>query len=130
MKKMVIQIICPDQKGIIAKLTSILYDLTINILSIEQHVDKEEDKFYIRLFIDLSDIKISTDNLKNKIQKLNNEIQGQIRFKDPNHKINVYILKTKIIYGARRRYLSAPSFSNFFTNVLLSRKNTQAPTLC
>ena len=50
MKKMVIQLICPDQRGIIAKLTSMLYDSTINILSIEQHVDKEKKKFYHQHF--------------------------------------------------------------------------------
>ena len=95
MKKMVIQLICPDQRGIIAKLTSMLYDSTINILSIEQHVDKEKKKFYIRLFIDLSKVKISIDTLKNKIQKLNDELHGQIKFYNPNHKINVAILGTK-----------------------------------
>ena len=29
--KLIIQLICPDQKGIIAKLTSILYDFKANI---------------------------------------------------------------------------------------------------
>ena len=44
MKNIVIQLICPDQKGIIAQLTSILYKTNNNILSIEQHVDKETKK--------------------------------------------------------------------------------------
>ena len=45
MKNIAIQLICPDQKGIIAQLTSILYKSDNNILSIEQHVDKESKKF-------------------------------------------------------------------------------------
>ena len=48
MKNTVIQLICPDQKGIIAQLTSILYKTNNNILSIEQHVDSENEKFYIK----------------------------------------------------------------------------------
>ena len=50
MKKIIIQLICPDQKGIIAQLTSILHQSNNNILSIEQHVDQENAKFYIRIF--------------------------------------------------------------------------------
>ena len=41
MKKIVIHLICKDQKGIIAQITSILFGSDINILSIEQHVDNE-----------------------------------------------------------------------------------------
>ena len=33
MNKIIIHLICPDQEGIIAQLTSILYDNKINILS-------------------------------------------------------------------------------------------------
>ena len=48
MKKIIIQLICPDQKGIIARLTTIIFKSNTNILSIEQHVDNK--KFYIRIF--------------------------------------------------------------------------------
>ena len=52
MNNIVIQLVCPDQKGIIAKLTSILYKSNNNILSIAQHVDKENKKFYIRILVE------------------------------------------------------------------------------
>ena len=45
MKNIVIQLICPDQKGTIAQLTSILYKSKNNILSIEQHVDQDNFLF-------------------------------------------------------------------------------------
>ena len=41
MKQKIIQLICSDQKGIIAKITSILYSSGNNILSIEQHIDNQ-----------------------------------------------------------------------------------------
>ena len=44
MNKIIIQLICPDQKGIIAQLTSCLYQSNANILSIEQHVDEKSKK--------------------------------------------------------------------------------------
>jgi len=55
MNKIIIHLICPDQKGIIAKITSILLKTNNNILSIEQHVDDNQKKFYIRILADLSD---------------------------------------------------------------------------
>ena len=52
MKQKIIQLICSDQKGIIAKITSILYSSGNNILSIEQHIDNQNNVFYIRLVVE------------------------------------------------------------------------------
>ena len=48
----IIQLICPDQKGIIAQITSIINNSNGNIISIEQYVDNENNNFYIRLVVD------------------------------------------------------------------------------
>ena len=93
MKNIVIQLICPDQKGIIAQLTSILYKSNNNILSIEQHVDKESKKFYIR-------VQIEYDSKKNIFPKLellnlNKKLSGKLNLFDLNKKIRVAILGTK-----------------------------------
>ena len=50
MNEVIIHLICPDQKGIIAELTSTLYDANANILSIEQHVDNKDQKEILDLF--------------------------------------------------------------------------------
>ena len=65
MDKIIIHLICPDQKGIIAQITSIILQTNNNILSIEQHVDNEQNKFYIRLLIDLKDSMTLADQLNN-----------------------------------------------------------------
>jgi len=95
MDKIVIQLICPDQQGIIAQITSILYEVQINILSIEQHVDDEQKKFYIRILADLSSSKINFNQLNKKISNLNTKLKGALTFHNPNKKINVAILGTK-----------------------------------
>ena len=95
MNKIVIQLICPDQQGIIAQITSILYKCKINILSIEQHVDDSEKKFYIRILADLKNSNINFNQLDEKISTLNNKLNGKLTFRDPNKKANVAILGTK-----------------------------------
>ena len=93
MKSIVIQLICPDQKGIIAQLTSILYESDNNILSIEQHVDKESEKFYIRILIEFD----SKKNIfpKSELFNLNKKLSGELNLFDLNKKIKVAILGTK-----------------------------------
>ena len=95
MDNIIIQLICPDQQGIIAQITSILYKSKINILSIEQYVDNERKKFYIRILADLTCSNINFDKLNNQISNLNNILNGELTFHDPNKKANVAILGTK-----------------------------------
>ena len=94
MDNTIIQLICPDQKGIIAQITSRLYESHINILSIEQHVDNN-NKFYIRILADLTSSNINFGQLNNKISILNKKLKGDLTFHDPNKKANVAILGTK-----------------------------------
>ena len=92
MDKMIIHLICPDQIGIISRLTSILHESMNNILSIQQYVDKEKAKFYIRLSVQLNSEKIFP---KTELLNLNNELKGEMNLFNPNKKINVAILGTK-----------------------------------
>ena len=93
MNKFVIQLICPDQRGIIARLTSILYKSTNNILSIEQHVDKEKGEFYARILTEKSVPK--TVFPKDELLTLSRKLKGKCNLFNPDKKINVAILGTK-----------------------------------
>ena len=98
MSSTIIQLICPDQKGIIANLTSILYKSNNNILSIEQHVDKEGKIFYIRI---VAEKKLNNIFPKDKLISLGEKLNGKLNLFNPDKKINVAILGTKestIIY--------------------------------
>ena len=90
--QLVIHLICPDQKGIISKLTTILYKAHANILSIEQHVDS--NKFYIRVLADIKSLKVELENLKKEINLLNDELDGRFNLFNPEKKMNVAILGT------------------------------------
>ena len=78
MNKIIIQLICPDQKGIIAQLTSCLYKVNANILSIEQHVDNKSEKFYIRIEADLNEINCNFEELKKELQDINLTLSGKL----------------------------------------------------
>ena len=75
MKNIVIQLICPDQKGIVAQLTSILYESNNNILSMEQYVDKENERFYIRVLAE-GEYENDSKNISN-IGALSKKLNGK-----------------------------------------------------
>jgi len=41
---------CPDQKGLVAKITNFFYEKGFNILSCQQYVNSIEDLFYESAF--------------------------------------------------------------------------------
>ena len=91
MNKIIIQLICPDQKGIIAQLTSCLYKVNANILSIEQHVDNNSEKFYIRIESDLNEINCNFDDLRKELENINSSLSGKINLYNSDKKLNVAI---------------------------------------
>ena len=49
---MVIIIQCPDRVGLISSITSVLAKADFNIVSMQEHVDLDENKFFARLVVD------------------------------------------------------------------------------
>ena len=64
MRYLILHINCPDQRGIIAQFTGILYDHGANVLNLEQHVEPDEKLFFMRIHANLSNLTISEDALK------------------------------------------------------------------
>lgn len=54
---------CPDQKGIVAKVTEFLSENNGNILYLEQHVDHEEKEFFMRVEWDLDNFTIPSEKI-------------------------------------------------------------------
>ncbi len=84
--------ICPDQQGIIARLTSVLFKKNVNILSMEQYVDSENKKFYARI---LTESKIAIP--QKVLSSMGKALNGVCNIFNPLKKINVAILGTKEI---------------------------------
>ena len=95
MNKIIIQLICEDQLEIIAQLSSIISGSNSNILSIEQHVDKNENKFYIRLLVDIKKINTKYNSLREKLVEINKKLGGQIKFFNMDERLKVAIFATK-----------------------------------
>jgi formyltetrahydrofolate deformylase len=68
MNKIVILIHCRDQKGIIASVTNYIASIDGNIIYLDQHVDGDQDVFFMRLECEFSSTSFSIENFKTDFQ--------------------------------------------------------------
>ncbi|ARV14704.1 formyltetrahydrofolate deformylase [Polaribacter sp. SA4-12] len=61
---------CPDQKGLVAKITSFFYEKGFNILSCQQYVNSIEDTYFMRVRLNAEGTNISKEDLENNFLEL------------------------------------------------------------
>ena len=91
MRYLILHINCPDQRGIIAQFTGILYDHGANVLNVEQHVEPDEGLFFMRTHADLSHMTISSDTLIDLLNEIENILSGNLTIHDPLKPLNMAI---------------------------------------
>ena len=78
MKKITILINCKDQSGIIASVTNFIANNKGNIVYIDQHVDREQDIFFMRLE---SEFETTTFNIEGFKVHFKSDLAGQFKMK-------------------------------------------------
>ena len=92
---MIFHLTCPDQEGIIAQFTQLLFQHHVNVLSLEQHVEPDEGLFFMRTHADLRNMAISPNTLIDLLNEIENKLSGNLTIHDPLNRLNVAILCTK-----------------------------------
>ena len=95
MRKIIIHTKSEDQKGIISKYTENLSSLNINILNLEQHVESDDQLFFMRIEAEIFDEQLSYDSLEKKLNQTDSKFKAQSKIFDADKKQNVAILVTK-----------------------------------
>ena len=85
MRYLILHINCPDQRGIIAQFSGILYDHGANVLNLEQHVEPDEKRFFMRIHTDLKNMEISQDDLHEILIDKVKEMDAMIQFYYPEN---------------------------------------------
>jgi len=70
---------CPDSKGIVAAISSFLYDRGANILHADQHQDNDLGLFFMRVEWDLADFAVDDAALRQSFQSLAGTFQMEWR---------------------------------------------------
>ena len=95
MRYLILHINCPDQRGIIAQFTGILYDHGANVLNLEQHVEPDEKLFFMRIYTDLKNMEISENALNEILQAQVKKMDANIQFYYPENLQKMAIFVTK-----------------------------------
>jgi len=83
---------CPDQKGLVAKITSFFYDKGFNILSCQQYVNSIEDTYFMRVRLNAEGTNISKTALENSFLELATPLGFNWSVNYGNKKQNVAIM--------------------------------------
>lgn len=69
MKKIIILIHCKDQKGIIAAVTNYIASISGNIIYLDQHVDGDQDVFFMRLECEFSESGFEIESIRTDFEE-------------------------------------------------------------
>ncbi len=92
---MVIQLSCLDRPGIVARITGLIYGERGNILYLEQHVEPEENLYFMRVIVDNHSLNDAKPNLIKKLEKACASLQASLHIFDDTVSLNMAIFVTK-----------------------------------
>ena len=87
---------CPDQRGLVAAVTEFIHHNNGNILYLDQHVDMQEQIFFMRVEWDLAGFSIPRDQIGVDFQRLLAEqyqMQWKLHFSDERPRMAVFVSK-------------------------------------
>lgn len=96
MKKAILIIQCPDQKGIVAEVSRFLYSYQGNILEVDQHVDVEMGMFFMRAAWELDTFSLKKDEIAEHFQSEVGErfkMQFKLHFNFPKPRMAIFVSK-------------------------------------
>ena len=77
LRSLILLISCPDRKGIVAAVTRFIADHNGNILHLDQHVDTEENVFFMRLEFEEQGFAIPADRLMEEFRRIADDFRMQ-----------------------------------------------------
>ncbi|HEX8862456.1 MAG TPA: formyltetrahydrofolate deformylase [Actinomycetes bacterium] len=81
MKSFILSVSCPDQPGIVARITGLLYEAGCNILALEQHVEDGE-LFFMRIEADIVESRWPLGELRRRLGELAGNLKAEFALTD------------------------------------------------
>lgn len=127
MKKITLQIHCKDQSGIIATVTNFIANNNGNIVYIDQHVDREQDIFFMRLESEFTYFSMEEFTLKFKTELVERfNMKWRIYNAEDKPKMALFVSKyDHCLYDLLGRYNSGEL--NLEIPFIVSNHNTLKP---
>lgn len=86
---------CPNQKGLVAQISQFIFQHKGDIINLDEHVDKEEQMFFIRVEWDLKESTVSTDQFEKEFELLAKKFSASWEIKYSCNKARIAIFVSK-----------------------------------
>lgn len=108
MSSAILLIHCPDQKGLITEVTQFLYDHNANIIDLDEHVDRVEGVFFMRVHFEMDGFDLTKEQVGPKFDELvgkKNAMSWHIHFTDKVPRMALFVTKSShCLYDILARY--------------------------
>lgn len=86
---------CPDQKGLVSRISGFIHENKGNILSLNEYVDTGEGRFFLRLAIDLEDFLLKEDELHYRMEEISLQLGAfwKVFYSDRPLKTAIFVSK-------------------------------------
>ncbi len=96
MNKAILIVQCPDQRGIVAAVSDFLYQNGGNILEVDQYVDQEAKRFFMRASWDLDSFSLGKDEIAKRFSEYvatQFEMDFTLHFNKPKARMAIFVSK-------------------------------------
>ncbi len=86
---------CPDKKGLVARISQFLFERGGNIINLDEHVDRSEQMFFLRVEWDMKEFSVHPDKLAEAILPLAIEYGAKwsIRLNNKKRRLVIFVSK-------------------------------------
>jgi formyltetrahydrofolate deformylase len=86
---------CPDQKGLVSRISSFFYQRGFNILHCQQYTDVKQNHYYMRLKLDMSGLSTSRKQLEKDFDEFSRPLSAHwsVHYSDFVQKIGILVTK-------------------------------------
>jgi formyltetrahydrofolate deformylase len=86
---------CPDQRGLVSRISHFIYERGGNILDLDEHVDPQDGIFFIRVSWDMENFTIPADEINEAFLPLAKEFKAEweIRFDQRTPNVAIFVSK-------------------------------------
>jgi formyltetrahydrofolate deformylase len=86
---------CPDAKGLVSRISTFFYERLFNILHCQQHTDVATSRYYMRLVIDLADLKSSRRQLEEEFASFAGplSLEWSVHYSEPRQRVALLVTR-------------------------------------
>jgi formyltetrahydrofolate deformylase len=86
---------CPDQKGLVARISQFIFQHGGNILNLDEHAEREESMFFTRVEWDTKEVVLSREDFEKAFSLLATEISAdwKIRYNNNKQRLAIFVSK-------------------------------------